>query len=225
MLAHPDIYENIPALLAALEEDKDFRIRCFDRKSDVTIISPHGGYIEAGTSHIATAIAGDEYNLFDFQGLQKRRPWELHVTSSRFRHPLLRKLLSRSVTAVSIHGMGTVDSWNIWLGGLNLSLKQRLEKSLTLAGFAVKTDLPKYKGTNPRNVVNLVPDKGVQLELPQDLIEAMFDSKSVFTPTGTRIVTNELFERFATAVRNTVSAASKKDDCSSRRQKPRRRRA
>ena len=43
-----DHYESLAALMSDLTEN-DYRIRYHNRGSRVTILSPHGGYIEAGT--------------------------------------------------------------------------------------------------------------------------------------------------------------------------------
>ena len=190
--------------MSELSENTNFVIRSRKRRSKVTVISPHGGFIEPGSSAIAEAVAGRTFNFFDFQGLQVEKPWELHVTSTKFRHPVLDEMLSRSSHAVSIHGMGVVDSWNIWLGGLNTSLKTRVEEALTKEGFSVLTEFPKYKGADPRNVVNLASCKGVQLELPSDLIDAMFVKGETFSGLDFKPRTTRLFKRFVKAVRNAV---------------------
>ncbi|MDZ4837422.1 MAG: poly-gamma-glutamate hydrolase family protein [Candidatus Melainabacteria bacterium] len=199
-----DIFSSLPALMAKLSENEDYIIRSRNRGSKVTVVSPHGGYIEPGTSAIAEAVAGRTFNFFDFQGFQVERPWELHVTSTRFRHPALEQLLSQSSHAVSIHGMGEVDRWNIWIGGLNVSMKERMATSLQKAGFSVITDTPKYRGEDPRNIVNLVSKMGVQLELPSDLIDAMFVKGVTFPGLGVKPKTTRLFTRFVKAVRSAV---------------------
>jgi len=204
MYSPKDRFPSLPALMSELSENEDFVIRALSRRSKVTVISPHGGRIEPGTSHIAEAVAGRNFSLFDFQGLQVARPWELHVTSTRFRHPLLDELLSRSTDAVSIHGMGASDKWNIWIGGLNTPLKTRIATSLQEAGFSVITKAPRYKGEDPRNVVNLASNKGVQLELPSDLIEAMFVRGVTFSGPGIKPKTTKLFKRFVNAIRSAV---------------------
>lgn len=199
-----DKYPSVAALTSALSQDIDYRIRCHDRDSDITIVSPHGGFIEAGTSAIARAIAYRDMNFFDFQGLQEVRPWELHVTATRFEHAELDKLLAKSQVAVSVHSMGASDSWNVWLGGLNMPLKRLMKEALIKHGFPVVYNPPKYRGESPRNVVNRVPRKGVQLELPKDLIEAMYEDRIVFLKSGAKLLTNDLFRRFVTAVRSAI---------------------
>lgn len=206
MSARKDLFTSLPALMAKLSENKDYVTRSCNRGSKMTVMSPHGGYIEPGTSAIAEAVAGRTFNFFDFQGLQVERPWELHVTSTKFRHPALEQLLLQSSHAISIHGMGDVDRWNIWAGGLNASMKERVATSLREAGFSVITDTPKYRGENPRNIVNLVQNKGVQLELPSDLIDAMFVKGVTFPGPGVTPRTTRLFKRFVKAVRIAVLA-------------------
>jgi phage replication-related protein YjqB (UPF0714/DUF867 family) len=168
------------ASLAALQEHEGknaYRIRSLDRKSPVTIISPHGGFIEPGTSAIANAVAGRKHNLFDFQGLRRENAEELHVTATHFREPRLTALLSASSTAVSIHDMGKQDCATIWLGGLNYNLKQITLEQLRRYRFNVNPDSPLYRGESPHNVVNLAANHGVQLELSRELISDLFDGE------------------------------------------------
>lgn len=204
MFTPQDRFMSLPALMSELTEDKDYRIRLRRRGSKVTIMSPHGGFIEPGTSALAEAIAGKTFNFFDFQGLQTVRPEELHVTSTRFRHPVLDEMLSRSQLALSVHGMGDVDTWTLWLGGLNATMKERVQDKLTATGFSVNPTAPMYKGENPLNVVNLVPNKGVQLELPDDLIAALFAKGVAFAGPGIKPKTTRLFKRFVEAVRTAI---------------------
>jgi phage replication-related protein YjqB (UPF0714/DUF867 family) len=183
-----DIFPSVAALTERFGSQV-YRILCLDRSQaigdadrrpcrfypeQVTIISPHGGFIEPGTSPIAAATAGKWFNLFDFQGLREERPEELHVTSTKFRHPLLSDLLQRSATAVSIHGMGDQGHKSIWLGGLNTVLKALVLQELRLAGFSVNPNSPLYRGVNPLNVVNLAVHRGVQLELSNELMAELF---------------------------------------------------
>jgi hypothetical protein len=63
-------------------QGSDYRITaCARPQSPVLIVAPHGGLIEIGTSEIAAAVAGDDYNLFSFEGL---KPYganrDLHIT-------------------------------------------------------------------------------------------------------------------------------------------------
>lgn len=203
MAHHADIFESLADLKMKMREGIDYRILLLDRQSKASIIAPHGGFIEAGTSHLANAIAGQTFNLYDFQGLLKSRPERLHVTSTRFRDDDLTAMLKRSLFAVSIHGMGKTDNWRIWTGGLNEPLKRQIDLCLKEAGFWINPDPPLYKGRSKRNVVNLPRKKGVQLELPEDLLQVMFlngFSDGGYRPTAPEPVLSSLGRLFVTAV-------------------------
>lgn len=203
MAKYADIFESLTDLKMKMREGKDYRILLLDRQSEASIIAPHGGFIEAGTSHLAKAVAGQTFNLYDFQGLLKSRPERLHVTSTRFRDDDLTAMLRRSQFAVSIHGMGKTDNWRIWTGGLNEPLKRQIDLCLEEAGFWINPDPPLYKGRSKRNVVNLVKDKGVQLELPEDLIQVMFQNGFSYggsKPTAPEPELSPLGRLFVTAV-------------------------
>src|SRR5205085_1567880 len=123
-----------------------YKIICQNRHSNVTIVAPHGGTIEPGTSALVRAIAGRRYNIFDFQGLQQDHPWLLHVTSTHFRDPQLTMLLEASSTAVSVHSMGNSRKSTVWLGGLNRELKDAVLVELRKRLFDVNPDSPMYRG-------------------------------------------------------------------------------
>jgi phage replication-related protein YjqB (UPF0714/DUF867 family) len=57
----------------------------------VAVIAPHGGGIEPGTSELATAIAGDDFSLYLFEGLKSAGNGELHITSTNFDEPISAK--------------------------------------------------------------------------------------------------------------------------------------
>lgn len=194
-----DKYSSLAALKAELRELRDYQIRLLDRWSWATILSPHGGYIEPGTSALARATAGGNYNYFDFQGLQSDAGMDLHVTSTRFRDPALGALLKRSCTAVSFHCMGKSEESVIWLGGLNKDLKAIVLENLRKAGFSVNPESPRYRGESVNNVVNLVCHKGVQLELSEELIHELFVG-AAFTP-GLAPLKTERFNALVAAMR------------------------
>ena len=109
---------------------KDYRIEVRERTdSSVLVVAPHGGMIEAGTSQIAAAIAGEEYHLFSFEGL---KPYgenrALHITSHRFDHPRCLELASRSTLVLSVHGC--LGESCIHVGGLDEDLTGRLAAEL-----------------------------------------------------------------------------------------------
>jgi phage replication-related protein YjqB (UPF0714/DUF867 family) len=202
-----DLYRDLDSLKRDRKRGRDYRIRVVKRKSILTVIAPHGGFIDAGTSALARAVAADEYSLFDFQGLVEEPAHDLHVTSHRFRDDQLTGLLHQSFFAVSIHGMGDhpPKPHQIWLGGLNFNLKQIVKEALEREGFDVNAEPPKFKGEHPSNVVNLTPLRGVQIELPLTLRKTMFQGK-LFHKNGRCPKQTAVFARFVRALRNAIAA-------------------
>ncbi len=198
-----DYYPNLTKLKQSEIYGKAFKIIIKNRQSPVTIIAPHGGLIEPGTSKLAQAIAGHQYNLYDFEGLLKTNNTKLHVTATHFRDPDLIQLLKKSQFAISIHSYGTEDSKVIWLGGLNLSLKELIKQNLIKAGFSVNDNSPRYKGISPKNIVNKTPNFGCQIELPKDLLDSMYVGQHKFSKNGF-IMANIVFHKFVKAVRKAI---------------------
>lgn len=181
------------------------RISARDRGSSATIVAPHGGFIEPGTSALARSIAGRRYNLFDFQALEPATARQLHVTSTRFRHDRLDGLLARSRFAVSVHSMGSTGQTTIWLGGLNGELKQFVHSCLRASSFAVDADSPYFRGESPRNFVNLPARRGVQLELPDELLQTFYVGQR-FHPHGERLQRTGDYRRFVRALRKAIDS-------------------
>ncbi|MBY0552868.1 MAG: poly-gamma-glutamate hydrolase family protein [Candidatus Obscuribacterales bacterium] len=203
-----DKYQSLAALKAALQDKIDFRVRLLDRRSKITVISPHGGFIEAGTSAIAREVAGRSYNLYDFQGLRKTLPAELHVTSTRFRDQPLSALLKNSQFALSLHCMGDSGTDIIWLGGLNKQFKALVLEDLQSAGFVVNPDSPMYRGESPVNIVNLPQLQGVQLELSEELLSGMFHGPR-FLENGRAPQGNVRFDALVNSLRKSIAAYRK----------------
>ena len=202
-----DFYPTLTALKSDLVRNKHYRTKVVDRGAEITVIAPHGGFIEPGSSYIARGVAGDDYNLYDFQGLRRRRATELHVTSTRFRDRKLSDILGHTRTAVSIHSMGDEAAGEIWIGGLNLACKQRICDELTLQGFVVNPNSPRYRGVHRANVVNLAKEHGVQIELSTDVIATMFAMEG--PPFGRRVKalpTTARYEAFVSAIRKALVA-------------------
>ncbi len=199
-----DKYPSMALMQAEHKEGTSYRIRCLDRKSPVTIISPHGGFIEAGTSALSKALAGKQFNLFDFQGLLQSNPLDLHITSTRFQHERLKALLANSRTAVSVHCMFDEGERTIYIGGLNRHLKEEMAESLGQSGFSVNTQPPRYKGEMKSNITNRVERGGVQLELPAKLLSSMFHSKEQFCTRDKATVRTEIFDLFNHSVRRVL---------------------
>ena len=130
-----DKYASFTELAQHETEGTDYRVTAIERPgSRVLIIAPHGGRIEVGTSELAALIAGDEHNLFTFEGLKPRgHNRDLHITSRCFDHPGCLAILSRCSIAVGIHGC--VGESQIYVGGLDTALTTLLAERIRAAGL------------------------------------------------------------------------------------------
>jgi phage replication-related protein YjqB (UPF0714/DUF867 family) len=179
-----DAYRCFEDLAKHRVENIDFRICVTDRASPVTILAPHGGKIEAGTSEIAASIAGAKYSLYCFEGLMSKNNFRwLHITSASFDEKRACELVERSDAVIAVHGRrdryrDKVDARTIWLGGRDTRLRDAIGEWLKQAHFAVTTDhdLP---GIQPENICNRGRTKaGVQLEIPRTLREEFLKDRS-----------------------------------------------
>jgi hypothetical protein len=69
-------------LAARFEEGRDFAVTVLRRPSATAVVAVHGDPIERGVSRIARAIAGEDHNLYLFEGRLPDRNFErLHLAS------------------------------------------------------------------------------------------------------------------------------------------------
>ena len=151
-------------------EGEDFRILVVDRGSDTTILAPHGGKIESMTSEIAKAIAGQEFNLYCFEGIKKNCNYEtLHITSHRFDEPNCIQLLSRSPHVFAVHGCDG-NHKTIYVGGRNKALRKSLTLNLREAGLIVQESSRRFAGEEESNICNRgATGEGIQFEVTKGL--------------------------------------------------------
>ncbi len=109
MNAPGDDYRDYADLAKVQVENTDYRVYVRPNpNSTVAVIAPHGGGIEQHTSDVARAIAGDEFNLYLFEGIRPSRNYAtLHLTSHRFDEP---RCVGHVVPLQSCCG----DSWLSW---------------------------------------------------------------------------------------------------------------
>jgi phage replication-related protein YjqB (UPF0714/DUF867 family) len=176
-----DAYRCFQELANHRTEGIDFRISVTDRASRVTIVAPHGGKIERGTSEIARSIAGAKYSLYCFEGMMSDDNFRwLHITSENFDERRACELVERSNVVITVHGRrDLLDPRTIWLGGLDTSLRDAIGGSLKQANFeaTVNHSLP---GIKPGNICNRGrTGAGVQLELPLSLRQKLVEGPSL----------------------------------------------
>ena len=98
-----DKYPNYEELSRHEKKGIDYRIRCTSN-SDITIIAPHGGGIEPGTTKIAKAIAGSKHSFYTFEGIKPTGNRVLHITSTNFNEPIALGVVQKASKVVAIHG-------------------------------------------------------------------------------------------------------------------------
>jgi phage replication-related protein YjqB (UPF0714/DUF867 family) len=158
-------------LAKARVEGADFNV-CVHRRprSAIAILAPHGGGIEAGTSEIARAVAGCEFNLYLFEGIRRHGNYaELHLTSHRFDEPRCLRLLSACDHVVAIHGCRG-DHPSALLGGLDTGLKASIHEAIGAVGIDAQLTGHPFPAVDPRNICNRGRrGAGVQVELTSAL--------------------------------------------------------
>ncbi len=167
----------------------DYNIQLTQRPvSKIAIIAPHGGSIERRTSYIARAIAGDEFNLYLFEGLDESGSFDtLHLTSHRFDEPSCVALISKCFVVVAVHGFSG-EGQAVMLGGLDERLKQHIGVRMCRAGIDVKLDGHPYPGLHVNNICNRGrTGRGVQLEL-SDGIRGGSDEDAVIEATRSALL-------------------------------------
>jgi phage replication-related protein YjqB (UPF0714/DUF867 family) len=158
-------------LANAYTEGTDYRVYLQPRPgSTVAIVAPHGGGIEFGTSEIARAIAGDEFNLYLFEGCRPSGNYKaLHLTSHWFDEPRCLGLLAHCDHVLTVHGCRG-DTAQVLIGGLDEALKIDVAETIQAAGTTVRSTDHSYMGREPKNICNRGRrGVGVQLELTRAL--------------------------------------------------------
>jgi phage replication-related protein YjqB (UPF0714/DUF867 family) len=159
-----DTYASVAELLDRERHYIEIDTR-IEGRSRIAVLAPHAGQIEPFTGEIARAVAGREHRFYGFAGTAPDENRRLHVASTRFDEPELRAVLLGARTALSIHGTTGDDVAATLIGGVNRTLAAAIRQNLEQAGFVVMDAPTHLAGTDPRNVVNRVPEGGVQLEL------------------------------------------------------------
>ncbi|MGQ0656580.1 MAG: poly-gamma-glutamate hydrolase family protein [Chromatiales bacterium] len=164
--ARVDTYRNYEELSRGEREGHDFRVTIREvPDSPIAIVAPHGGGIERGTSQIASAIAGQRFNLYLFEGLKPRKNFDiLHITSRRFDEPRCMALVARAETVITVHGCVGLDE-RVYIGGLDHALKARIASALVAHGVDGRLDGHPFPAHDPGNICNRGRrGRGVQLE-------------------------------------------------------------
>ncbi|MFD0770011.1 poly-gamma-glutamate hydrolase family protein, partial [Bacillus sp. CGMCC 1.60114] len=164
--------------------------------SDTIILAIHGGKIESGTDQIAKKVALGDYSYYIFNAIKdddfkNDGRNDLHLTSTHYDDPIALKMVAQKNKVVSIHGAEGTEKL-VYMGGLDVKLKDKIEGKLSSAGFStgIRDDL---KGTNPMNIVNRGKTlKGAQLEITGALRTELEND-------------NSKMEKFSNAIRSAIA--------------------
>jgi phage replication-related protein YjqB (UPF0714/DUF867 family) len=161
-------YRDFSQLTLHTVKDRDYRFVIVNHDSAITVATIHGGGIEPLTSELAAAIAGTEYNLYDFRGIRLQGNEELRVPVQRFNEMRLHEMAKRSQVGLGIEGVEGQDL-AVHLGGRNRRLKALLTEALQQAGFAVGGPQGPGAAHDPLRFYNWPSEGGVQLEFSSAL--------------------------------------------------------
>lgn len=164
-------YRSFEDLAKGHIEGSDYQVHVRPRmESTVAIVAPHGGGIEVGTSEVARAVAGDEFNVYVFEGCRPSDNYAaLHLTSHHFDDRRCLDLLSRCDYVVTIHGCRG-PAHEVLIGGLDEALKAKVAAAIVATGLEVHTSGHPFMGQEPNNICNRGRRGiGVQLELTSAL--------------------------------------------------------
>ena len=158
-------------LAAAYQQDQDYRIVQVHRPASATaVLAPHGGGIEAYTSDIARAIAGDDFSLYVFEGLLRAGNFAaLHLSSEAFDEPECLAMLQSCDRVISVHGC-RMPGETVLLGGRDNALREAIAAQLRAAGVPCEDAPSGLAGADLHNICNRGRTGcGVQLEVSMDL--------------------------------------------------------
>ncbi|HME46283.1 MAG TPA: poly-gamma-glutamate hydrolase family protein [Syntrophorhabdales bacterium] len=203
-----DTYRSFADLAAREREGEDYRITVLYRPSSgIAVIAPHGGLIEPRTGEIARAIAGEEFNLYLFEGIKPSGNQTLHITSHRFDECSCLALLRGCSHVIAVHGYTGYDE-AVLVGGLDVDLKASITESLRHAGFKVQIDGHQFQAVEPTNVCNRCrTGRGVQLELSRYIRGGREESEFIEAVRTALLLYNEVLP---VAPRNGSVASRKK---------------
>ncbi|MGB7472684.1 poly-gamma-glutamate hydrolase family protein [Trichococcus sp.] len=195
-------YEDYSELADERAEGVDYEIISRKTDSDLAVIAIHGGSIEPGTSELADAIAGDDYDFYTFYGIMGSDNLSLRITSTNFDEPIARALVQESDRTLSIHGFAG-SSELTYVGGRDKELVAQLKKGLTAAGFEVADAPMKLAATDDWNICNNNTRKaGAQIEISSSQRLKLFESLDE----AGRETTTSAFEAYTTAIETSLAA-------------------
>jgi len=174
------------------------------------LMAIHGGGIEPGTEEIARFVARHSgASLYVYAGRRAGGNLSLHRPSHDMKmeeRALVVQFLNHVKTAISIHGHGRRQNC-AYVGGLHQRMVQRFVELArpALSQYEWISDPkiipPGLSGRSSSNLVNLPPDRGMQLELPPQLRQTKgTPDRRGFEPAGDALRLSRLLISFVTTL-------------------------
>ena len=224
LYAHSDLTEGVDyARRHRRHEHFDDTLARTDDAPKTTILAPHGGGIEPGTSELCLAVAGYHpanlpqippagvtYDYWMFEGLLELGNAALHVRSTGCDDGVAVSLCAGSLNALALHGFRpgppefSEDDQVVLVGGGNPSLRGYLLEGLRDAQFDARDagQHGELVGNATCNIVNrTLLGMGAQLELSTPLRDAMFTEHN---RPRRKHTTTELFWAFVAVCRDAL---------------------
>ncbi|AKM78462.1 MAG: hypothetical protein UX49_C0009G0031 [Candidatus Wolfebacteria bacterium GW2011_GWC2_46_275] len=175
-------------LAAHMQEGVDFRITAQKKNESILIMAIHGGNIEPFTTEIATAIAGNEYGLYLFEGVRAHNNKELHIGSMYFDEPRAQDMALGAETIVSVHGHRNTEHEFVMIGGLNRGLAERIARNIGDIDIEVRPFEEIFHPGDARNICNRgLLGGGVEIEISRKLRDALREDAGLY-----RLFTNAI---------------------------------
>jgi phage replication-related protein YjqB (UPF0714/DUF867 family) len=224
LYAAPDLAEGVDyARRYRRHERLDDTLARTDDVPKTTILAPHGGGIEPGTSELCLAVAGYHpanlpqippagvtYDYWMLEGVRDRDNAELHVRSTGCDDGVAVSLCAGSLNALALHGFQpgppdmSEDDQVVLVGGGNAILQGYLLEGLRKAEFDARdaSQHGELDGDATCNIVNrTLLGMGAQLELSTPLRDAMFTQH---TRPRRKHTTTQRFWTFVAACRDAL---------------------
>ena len=188
-----------------------------------TILAPHGGGIEPGTSELCLAVAGYHpaglpqippagvtYDYWMLEGVREHGNAELHVTAVGCDDGVAVSLCAGSLNALALHGFQpgppdmSEDDQVVLVGGGSTTLRGYLLEGLHTADFDARDagQHGELNGDATCNIVNrTLLAMGAQLELSTPLRDPMFTEHN---RSQRKHTTTQLFWAFVAACRDAL---------------------
>lgn len=170
-----DTYANYADLAAHQVEGVDYRIRQRTPAGSALLhMSPHAGGIEPGAGECADYCAGTTRAFYVFEGIKASGNSVLHLTSTNFDEPRALTAVGKAAYTIAWHGAAGTTA-QVFLGGADTALRDRVGAALTAAGFTVTTTPTELDGNDPASINQKNRRAaGVQIEMTLALRTSFF---------------------------------------------------